>query len=211
MNSFLKLLISIVIICIISTTVLYLLENNSNDIVPDDNQNYIENNEQNEDQIEDNENISEPNEELNTLTKEEMILEIDDIVARNELISFANKKEESIGVDILGSSIQEYMNYFNSESINVEIYIQGTSVRIIPMPDFLNTQIYHFNTDGDLVMYMAVSNTIDKKIKYYFYNGELIDKIVNLEEDIDIEIEFENSEEIIQRAVNVYNRYLNVE
>lgn len=208
MNSFLKLLISIVIICIISTTVLYLLENNSNDIGPDDEQNDVENNEKNEDQIEDNENISEPNEELNTLTKEEMILEIDDIVARNELISFANKKEESIGVDILGSTVQGYMNYFNSESINVEIYIQGTSVRITPMPDFLDTQIYYFDSDGNLVMYIDESNTIGGEIKYYFYNGELIDIVNGIEEDIGIE--FENSEEIIQRAVNVYNRYLSV-
>ena len=113
--------------------------------------------------------------------------------------------EDNVGKEILGE--EEYFTSFEIEEVGVSGIIANTSVQLIPNPDFLDTQVYHYYEDGTLALYVSISNTVGGQIKYYFKNGKLIKTVNELDEE-SISPTLLNENEILAKARAVYDRYL---
>lgn len=114
--------------------------------------------------------------------------------------------EDNVGMDILGE--EEYFTSFEIEEVGVSGIIANTSVELIPNPDFLDTQVYHYYEDGTLALYVSISNTVGGQIKYYFKNSKVI-KVVNELDEEGMTPILLNESEILAKARAVYDRYLN--
>lgn len=136
--------------------------------------------------------------------------EIDSEVAKFEKIDLNNAKSKSIGAEYLQSGVQEYLNVTGESTVAVyllkdEIKTVGLRLAVMPVADVLNNEIYYFNKYGTLMLYESQSVGVGGSVKYYFSNGKLIAKENNLQETI--EVEFENEQDILDRAQKVYNLF----
>ncbi len=140
-----------------------------------------------------------------TLSDEDIIANIQVIENRNEGIPTPPIIiEDNVGTNIFGE--KDYFTSFEVDEMGVTVLKNGSSITMIPAPDFLDTQVFHFYDDGTLALYVSVSNTIEGKTKYYFYKDKLIDIKQEVEEGINIP--FKKAEEILARAKLVYNQYM---
>ena len=67
--------------------------------------------------------------------------------------------------------------------------------------------VYYYDENGNLILYESVSTTIEGSTKYYFENGTSIDVVWNYEEDIEKQEEYVF--DVLNRAHNIYNKFLN--
>lgn len=132
--------------------------------------------------------------------------EIDEIVFQSDIISSKKQKEDMVGTEILGETVKGFMESFEVEQVNVNVEIIGDSVRIIPLPDFLNNQYFYYDKNGALVLYITESNGIGGRGKYYFYGEELIEIVNEMEENAELPNEEVN--DILNKSKNVYEKYM---
>lgn len=245
MKSFLKLIVSVIVILVIGFTVYFLIQGMSNynasnasgDVIDNqlsgdiDNKNLEENIENN--YIEDSQtnNNSKNQGEVNVFEvsgekidvnglgdiKEASgeLLESENIVQaineakmienqnKNEIV--INTVEDNIGLEIIGTEYKELLNMLETNTLSVNVQTAGTMVYILPVSDFVNNQQYHYDENGNLVLYISELMGIGGEIRYYFYNNQLIKTEDTVEEELFIN--YENSNEIIQRAKVVYDKY----
>lgn len=134
----------------------------------------------------------------------------EEIIANIQTIEQANNQtpptilQDNVGAEIFGDP--DYFSSLEVETIGVSISKSGSNITITPTPDFLNTKEYHYYEDGTLALYVSTSNTIEGQIKYYFYNGKLVDVSRVIEDGVDVTTE--NETEILQKAKLVYDKYM---
>ena len=139
-----------------------------------------------------------------TIVKNQNILtDIEKIEYENKNIKDIKLIEDNIEEMLWGE--EEYFDILQDDKVGVSSIIAGTSVQIIPNPDFLDTQVFHYDMQGNLVMYVLISNTVGGQIKYYFNNGEIVKISNEMEENINVELI--NKDDILKRANLVYDRY----
>lgn len=189
MRSFLKFLVTIIIIAIIGIAVWYLLLIGSFDKDVDiwDKDNEILKN------------------------KNEMLEEISSIRKELDEITLPEPTGDTYVKGILDKNVDEYLDFFEQP----EMYVQMYKVRndngeckiiLVPAPDFIDNQIFYFDSNENLLIYISESNGVGGTVEYYFNNDNLLKAENKLEEKIE-DFKFEDTTEIIEKAKRIYKRY----
>lgn len=136
--------------------------------------------------------------------------DIDNAVMQFEKIDLNNAKSKSIGAEYLQSNVKEYLSVTGESTVTVnllkdEIKTVGLRLAVMPVADVLDNEIYYFNKYGTLMLYEVDSLGVGGSVLYYFSNGKLIARENNLQETI--EVEFENEQDILDRAQKVYELF----
>ena len=129
---------------------------------------------------------------------EEKVQEIES----GEIVSTLREKLEP---EVIGESARDFLNYFNQTDLSVTINLKKGMIEIIPDIDFLENQIFYFDEEGNLILYKSVSNTVEGVSEYYFDRKENI-KLVNEYEE-GVTPTNENITEILNRAEKLYEKY----
>ncbi len=250
MKSFLKLIVSIIVVLVVGFTTYFLLKEtenynsiNDNDIsINDISENINENNShiEDEDQKDNNdiENTLDNNfdiesefnesdfvfisgdkasgeisnvsgnysgEQLNEEVISQVVSSANMLRTQNNNETLIDTIEDSVGVNIIGTEYQDLLNILETNELSVNVQTAGTMVYILPVSDFVNNQQYHYDENGDLVLYVCELMGIGGEIRYYFNENQL----VKTEEKIDGELftKYEDENEIVQRAKLVYDKY----
>lgn len=168
---------------------------------------YLFLNRRGEDDINNTNNIINENDEK--IDKDEYVNQIDNYVDELENISKENKKtlEASLTELELGEQANDFMTTLEIDEISgtVQVY-DDKEVIISPYSDFLDI-FYYYYKDNELVMYRREFMGIGGSVNYYFKGGKLID----IKDDTEEEMNFtpEKEEDILERAKNVYDKYVN--
>lgn len=216
MRSFLKFIVTVLVIGVVGVSVGYLLVNGAkprqeqNVIVPGEKLNVPE-------------NISivePPQEELEKIMSgEEWQTEISGEEATNVKIEKINQKISQVvftsideGVhatlepEYLNQSAKDAMAYFKAKTLGVTICSGENAVMVIPDSDFVENMEYYYDEKGNLLVYRSVSTTVGGSSTYYFDLGENIDLVVAYEEEVSPTLE--DSDEILARAQRIYEAFL---
>ncbi|MBR4111285.1 MAG: hypothetical protein IKK43_06350 [Clostridia bacterium] len=139
----------------------------------------------------------------------------DEVIRINEFVDTFKELEKIEMYDtyidsvILGERAEEFSKFILVDEMFVNIQKMENKgalyITIIPMLDFLDNQMFFFDSNGDLKLYVSISNTVGGNIEYYFSNGKLIHTINNM--DSYVMPEFEKSNNILRRANKLYNLY----
>lgn len=146
------------------------------------------------------------------LIKENNISKINNIATEVMKGEVKDSVEASIGEDIGGSTVKEFLTFFSEEGIDAlaaTVEVRKDMVEIIFASDFLDNQIFIFDDAGNLMLYKAVSNGVGGEVRYYFKNN----KNIAVEFDYDEKAANENAvtedaNEILKRSKLVYETYL---
>ncbi len=145
-------------------------------------------------------------------TKEEkLIKEIDELKNNLDALPMSDGLDDLVSEGVLGDEVDEFIKLLDSPEIMVRVYQEtkdgvGTKLIIVPAPDFLDNQIFYYDEDENLVMYIAESNGVGGTVDYYFNDDILLKSVNNLEENV--ETIFEAGEDILERADALYERYI---
>lgn len=230
MKRFLKFVVTIVVILVITFTIYFLMKNMSRYETKHNNdttlqsgnsqENYEienlekneENNVQNGNKIIDDVKSQEPSGEIvssdNNFTKDldSKIKTIKNIENQNESAIPTDTIEDNLGIDILGTDFQSFFQAFQIEEAAVTVQIAGSMVYILPTSDFLDNMQFHYDKNGNLVLYVREFAGIGGETKYYFEFEKLI--TINMDIESESQMQYENVDEILQRARLVYDRYI---
>lgn len=231
MKGFLKFIISILVIAVIAYTLYFFLTNNAvyqeqyvsgethisgegareelteNIINADDeSQKEIENQTPNFSGEKTSGDASGNKENLDENVLEEKVADINLIETKNRLANLTKSLEANVGIDIVGTKNQDFMDSFDMEQMNVTIQVAGTMVYIIPTPEFVDNAQYHYDENGNLVLYICEFTGIGGEIRYYFENDNLLTQVDNVEEDV--QLDYESAQEIVARAHMIYENYM---
>ena len=150
MKSFLKLLVSIIVICTIGYTTYFLLSNSSKynssnesgDLTNTELENSNQNDEKNNQEVEnieidknlENNNITDNSGEI--LSEEEkidkIVANIDMLRKQNNSTSVSKTLDDNVGIDIIGTKYQEFFSIFNMNEAFVTVQVAGSMAYIIP-------------------------------------------------------------------------------
>lgn len=196
MKSFMKFVVTLIVLAIIAFVVGFLVMN-SNNIKTDNIKNSGE-------ILNSGENLEEEIQKK-TLSKEEIISEINKQVTAINYNGLISEFDYRIKEDEATDAIKEFMNYFKVNDMLVKVKVKKGCVELIPYSDFIENMVYYFDGAGNLILFESVSTTVGGSCKYYFNNGELIDVLVAYGEKI--EVTPENASDILNRAKNIYEKY----
>lgn len=130
----------------------------------------------------------------------------------NEQVLLINSGEvlstisENLTSDLVSESAREFMTYFKVNELPATINIKEKCVEIIPVSDFIENMVYYYDENGNLILYESVSNTVGGSSKYYFENGASIDVVWDYDEEIEKQEEYVFA--VLGRAQVIYDRYL---
>jgi len=252
MREFLKLIVSILVILVITYTLYFFLyndakyqenhlsgegyisgEENNSEVTINTNKEFAENNSisNNEESENENQNVKENNQKLNpneilqesgdvliekietlsgnpitTKDLEKNIAKINLIETKNNLANLTKSIEDKVGVNIVGIKNQDYMDSISENKVDVTIQVAGSMIYIIPMSDFVDNAQYHYDTNGELALYVCEIAGIGGEIRYYFENDSLLTQVANVEKEM--QLNYESVEEILERAKLVYSKYM---
>jgi len=136
------------------------------------------------------------------------IAEIDKIVKYNKANSDIKIIDEYLTPSTLGENAKDYFESFEVDVMSVTIEVGSSSLVIIPTTDFLDTQEYQFNDNGELVKYICTSNTKGGSMEYYFYNNKILVTVSDLLDKDDVQFINEDVEDILNRAEKLYGMFL---
>ena len=143
------------------------------------------------------------NDNIDITSKIEVIKNIE---SQNNSAIARKTLEENLGLDIIGSKNQSFFTSFQLTEVPTTIQVAGTMVYVIPSSDFISAAQYHYDENGNLVLYISELTGVGGQIRYYFENDVCIlqenkveDNAVNTYEDIT---------EIIQRANSIKEKYM---
>lgn len=198
MKSFMKFIVTLIVLAIIAFVVGFLVMNSKN-IKPD----VVVNSGENEMSITSGENVEEGNDK--SLTKEQIISEIDKQVTAINYNGIISEFDKRITENEATDSMKEFMEYFKVKDMLVKVRIKKGCIEMIPYSDFIENMVYYFDGAGNLILFESVSTTVGGSCKYYFRNNELIDTLVAYYEKIDKTPE--NTTDILKRAKNIFDNY----
>lgn len=146
------------------------------------------------------------------LVKGNKISKIDNVAMEVMKGEVKDSVEASIGEDIGGSTVKEFLTFFSEEGIDAlaaTVEVRKDMVEIIFASDFLDNQIFIFDDAGKLMLYKAVSNGVGGEARYYFKNGKNIAVQFDYDEEAANEnAKAEDTNEILERSKLVYETYL---
>ncbi len=146
------------------------------------------------------------------LVKKSRISKIDNVVMEAMKGEVISSVETSIGEDIGGSTVGEFLTFFSKEGIEAliaTVEARKNMVEIIFASDFVDNQVFIFNEVGNLIMYKTVSNTVGGEARYYFKNGKNIAVQFDYDEEAANEnAKAEDTNEVLERSKLVYEAYL---
>ncbi len=141
-------------------------------------------------------------EELLNKQKEDIKIKIDEIES-GEIIK---QTDADLDLSIAGKDGENLKEYFNVEKLHASVIVKRGKIEVIPYIDFLNNQIFYYDDNGDLIFYETVSNGVGGSSKYYFENEVLLGVEHNYDEPT-VVVENEKAEEIISRAKSLYSTF----
>ncbi len=219
MKSFLKVIVTIIVIAVIIGSVYYLEKINScykikqicdgkND-KKEETVNQIENNEVKEQEPA---NEVTPSSDFFNSSIEEQIAYINLIEQRNIEANATKTIEENVGLETIGIEYSDLFKTMQMDSALVVIQVAGSMISILPYSDFIDAQEFHYDENGHLVLYTYTETGRGLKSKYYINNNEVIsiereeeplenetiDEVINSGEDFSGEVN-KISEPIVER------------
>lgn len=141
-------------------------------------------------------------EELLNKQKEDIKIKIDEIES-GEIIK---QMDADLELSIAGKDGENLKEYFNVEKLFANVIVKRGKIEVIPYIDFLNNQIFYYDNSGKLIFYENVSNSVGGSSKYYFENEVLIDIEHNYDEPT-LVVEDEKADEILSRAKSLYTTF----
>lgn len=219
MKSFMKFIVTIIVIALIGYIVYYLVINNteglnntsgdfiSGEILSGDIIDVSGETSQNLSGEISNINSGEENVIPSIDSKAQTIRMIDEEVNLINSGEVINVVSENLSSEFVSESARSFMSYFKLNDLPVTINVKDRCIEIIPASDFLENMVYYYDENGNLILYESVSTTIEGSTKYYFENGTSIDVVWNYEEDIEKQEEYVF--DVLNRAHNIYNKFLN--
>ena len=115
--------------------------------------------------------------------------------------------QENLEPEIVGESAKDFMNYFEQSTLSVTVNVKPGKIELIPAIDFLENQVFYYDENGNLILYEEISNTVEGINKYYFKDDVNIDIVSEYEEGVNNTLE--NSTDILNRAKALYTRFAN--
>lgn len=137
---------------------------------------------------------------------ENKVTNIKNIERKNEFIGEPQIFEDSVGLDIIGIKNKDFFTTFNLSELTVTVQTAGTMVYIIPNSDFIDNAQYHYDENGNLILYVRELIGVGGEIRYYYEDGKFLKEEQIIEEGI--EIDDEDKLEILQRAKLIYEKYI---
>ena len=201
MKSFMKIIVTLIVLGVIAFVVGFLLMNPQN-IKPSTEVNSGESKNINLDSIE---KVVEEKNSDKGLAKEDIIAEIDKQVTAINYNGIVDEFDKRLTEEETTNSVQEFMKYFNVKDLLVKVRIKKGCIEMIPYSDFIENMVYYFDGAGNLILFESVSTTVGGSCKYYFQNGELVDTIVAYNEKTNNDAE--NATDILKRAKNIFDNY----
>lgn len=211
MKSFMKFLVTLIVIALIGYVVYYVCVINKNTQNPIENksgENIIDVNPIISGESGENTKSGEivtpelSGEELLNKQKEDIKIKIDEIES-GEIIK---QTDADLDLSIAGKDGENLKEYFNVEKLHASVIVKRGKIEVIPYIDFLNNQIFYYDDNGNLIFYETVSNGVGGSSKYYFENEVLLDVEHNYDEPT-VVVENEKAEEIISRANSLYSTF----
>ena len=219
MRSVLKLLVSIIVICIIGFTTYFLLSSASKyDSFVEDN-NVVEHEQKSDNEEKPSTNIEQPESgeiveplpesgDIN-ITEDEMnmlMVRIDEIRKQNNSANIKKNIEDNVGLDIIGEKYRDFFTTFEMQEIFVDVQVAGSMVHVIPASDFVDLVQFHFDENGKLLLYVDGLIGVGGEIRYYFSDDNLIATQSQVEEGV--VINYEETNDILKRANLVFEKYM---
>ena len=211
MKSFMKFLVTLIVIALIGYVVYYVCIINKNTQNPIENksgENIIDVNPvisgESGENIKSGEVVTPElsGEELLNKQKEDIKIKIDEIES-GEIIK---QTDANLDLSIAGKDGENLKEYFNVEKLFANVIVKRGKIEVIPYIDFLNNQIFYYDNSGKLTFYENVSNSVGGSSKYYFENEVLIDIEHNYDEPT-LVVEDEKADEILSRAKSLYTTF----
>lgn len=150
-------------------------------------------------------------EEETQIDSGEIVDKIKELYIINNESNIDKTFEEKIGADILGETYEELFKMLKVDSTLVNIQIAGTMVHLLPYSDFIDEQEFHYDEDGNLVMYQTRGSGTGVVTDYYFHEGTLIERVFDSTDEGDGEIPDTDNisvDEVIARSKVIYDKYL---
>lgn len=201
MKGLIRFLMTLFVLALIAGTVYYAVvihgnQNQINEMKKEENNIVLENNQNSVDVFEnDNKNFEDKN--VNVSQNQDTVVKFE----------HAQYVTMNMGNELLGSSVNDLLVAFENTEIPVifqkVVNNDGTKITIIPMSDFANNQEFVYDTNGNLISYTTISNTVGGNVQYIFSDGILIQTINNMEEFV-VPV-YEEQDEILVRANKLYN------
>lgn len=141
-------------------------------------------------------------EELLNKQKEDIKIKIDEIES-GEIIK---QTDANLDLSIAGKDGENLKEYFDVEKLFANVIVKRGKIEVIPYIDFLNNQIFYYDNSGKLIFYENVSNSVGGSSKYYFENEVLVDIEHNYDEPT-LVVEDEKADEILSRAKSLYTTF----
>ena len=201
MKGLIRFLMTLFVLALIAGTVYYAVvihgnQNQINEMKKEENNIVLENNQNSVDVFEnDNKNFEDKN--VNVSQNQDTVVKFE----------HAQYVTMNMGNELLGSSVNDLLVAFENTEIPVifqkVVNNDGTKITIIPMSDFANNQEFVYDTNGNLISYTTISNTVGGNVQYIFSDGILIQTINNMEEFV-VPV-YEEQDEILVRANKLYD------
>ncbi len=223
MKSFVKFLVTLIVVAVIGFIVYYLIINGKVDDDTPNNDNLYENSGESgefnsrvpvNDFSGENTESGEPfsgdfnNKDFNeppvTFDPIQEILDEVNLIESGEIIA---TYEENLEPEIVGESAKDFMDYFDQTTLSATVSVKAGKIELTPAIDFLANQIFYYDEKGDLILYETISSTVEGIIKYYFKDGVNIDIVSEYEDGVSYTIE--NTADILNRAKILYERFTN--
>ena len=219
MKSFMKFIVTIIVIALIGYIVYYLVINNteglnntsgdfiSGEILSGDIIDVSGEMSQNLSGETSNINSGEENVIPSIDLKAQTIRMIDEEVNLINSGEVINVVSENLSSEFVSESARSFMSYFKLNDLPVTINVKDRCIEIIPASDFLENMVYYYNENGELILYELISTTVGGSSKYYFENNDNISIKHNYDEP-SIVVKDENTMDILLRAERIYDKFL---
>ena len=151
-------------------------------------------------------------------SKDALLDSIKRIEDKNVASHVTNTIQDKVGAEVVGSKYKELFELLNTSTTSTTIQIAGSMIYIIPASDFLDSQQFHYDEDGNLVLYVVEGAGTGFKTRYFITNETLIEKVGedvgeiydedNQESGEQMMLDETDLEDIYNRARALYDEYL---
>lgn len=114
---------------------------------------------------------------ISVSSKNELMNSIDEIEANNNNSKIKDSIEARVGLDVIGEKYESSFKVYDAKDTGVIIQTAGTMINIIPKSDNFDRQAFHYDTNGNLVMYLVESSKDEFITRYYILNNKLVEKL----------------------------------
>ena len=186
MKSFLRFVVTVLVLGILIFSVYYLVNKNktyipsvANNDGEENNQVVIndlekDNTEKTDENLEENKDKEKTSNDLSNSSVEEQIAYIKLIEQRNIQANATKTIEENVGLETIGVEYSDLFTTTQMDSVLVVVQVAGSMISIMPYSDFVDSQEFHYDENGKLVLFTYTETGRGLKSRYYINNDEVI-------------------------------------